>query len=573
MADITSRKLKEVQPAFLTAGDGTATLEELQSTDDAGLKNHIIDGKNNDTGVTLSKLGTTGQYATFQVGGIPRGSLDNSLSKSFPLVVRNAWVDGTTSQYGTEFVTNTGTTYRRLVMITPNVNSTDRIPLLLTQFSWEGSKSVFWTNAVEYKNSSTKDVEHLISAQNRTASKSATLKLFSSTGDTSYPQRGISISQNASETYNRIAIGGDYDATKDQTIQLHGDIYCGGVVSDVRQVIHVDATAGGGGDGTSSTPYNTLDLALAKVDGSHDKNITILVYGKDPTGVQNYSDNAYTVGNTYKFYNCNLNIVGVKEDGNSFENGGSAPNLVEHDYPRISFDMTNGSASQPLTSHGIRLSNSSIVFKNLRLITPVYTGDALSGTENLGGYGLVKSQTSIDNYDNYTEGTFNKVHIFNSRIELGDCPLVNTKVGEKTDLLLNAVRIIRTNASITYGGVGVQTNKQDSSGTAQVPTWDGAKFVNQQINTIEVGYLAKISQGSFFFRGEGALDSQSAGYFGAYPSTDSASYSYTAPTTNDRIEKEYNLISGIDTAYVVTAGVVGQSPVNINSNKVGGWYV
>ena len=146
---------------------------------------------------------------------------------------------------------------------------------------------------------------------------------------------------------------------------------------------------------------------------------------------QNYSDNAYTVGSSYKFYNCNLNIVGVKEDGNSFENGGSSPNLFEHDYPRISFAMSNASETQPLTSHGIRLSNSAVVFKNLRLITPVYTGDALTGTENSGGYGLVKSQTLIDDYDDYTEGTFNKVHIHNSRIELGDCPLVNTKVGEK----------------------------------------------------------------------------------------------------------------------------------------------
>ena len=72
--------------------------------------------------------------------------------------------------------------------------------------------------------------------------------------------------------------------------------------------------------------------------------------------------------------------------------------------------------------------------------------------------------------------------------------------------------------------------------------------------------------------GKGALNSQTTGYFGAYP-TDSTTYD--APTTNvlNGAEKEYNLISGIDTAYVVTAGTVGKSPVNINSNKVGGWYV
>ena len=84
-------------------------------------------------------------------------------------------------------------------------------------------------------------------------------------------------------------------------------------------------------------------------------------------------------------------------------------------------------------------------------------------------------------------------------------------------------------------------------------------------------------KGSFFVSGEGvytASPSSVAGFFGHYPEQHSASVQglWANPTGSDRIEKEYNLFTNISSIKIATAGTVGNIPVNISSNKVGGWY-
>ena len=119
---------------------------------------------------------------------------------------------------------------------------------------------------------------------------------------------------------------------------------------------------------------------------------------------------------------------------------------------------------------------------------------------------------------------------------------------------------------MTYGSIG-QTGGQDNSGTADNPPVFGTFFTNQA----ESGYFADVTECKWWWEGGGVLDGANSGFYGFYPhtdSTDDASYSYADPTSDDRFERGYNMVLGVQNEYhyAISGDSNQKLPLNIQSN-------
>tara|TARA_R100000734_G_C3319248_1_gene114780 strand:+ start:5050 stop:6735 length:1686 start_codon:yes stop_codon:yes gene_type:complete len=561
MATVSSKKIKDVAPSWLHVGKkGTQDLTELQDIT-VGANNHLTDGNNNSTGVILSKEGVDdNQFLTFQVGSEPRDASTVAFYKTYPLVVRNAHINSVNvAQYGAEDLYASGSQYRKLMIQSPNDGDATSQGMLTSTYKKTATEGEFITTAGDYKATSARDIKHTIVASHSNSPLKQSEVLIGA-GNYTNREKGIHVVDNPNASgRNIVSIGGDISISKSENIQITGDVNVDGSIQMQERTIYVDDDIATDGIGTATSPYKLLHSALSALDGSSNQSITIYLMSRTSSPLSNA---VYTLEGHYNFYNCVLNFVGVNASGTPYYNSNSY-NFFEHDYPKIYTSMNN--SGSVLESFGINARNCNISFRNLRLITPIYGTAQNSQTENNGGYGFVKSP-------NTSTPSTNNIYIHNSRIELGDAPFINTKEGEETNIYLNSVRIIRTDNTKTYGGIGALTNGQDQAGQASIPTWDAStsKYVNSTINSITVGYLAKIYHGKYIVSGESDLNSQPAGYFSHNP-TDGTYGDPTTGTTNGA-EKEYNLVANISATKIATTSPTGNIPINIHSNKVEGWY-
>jgi len=323
--------------------------------------------------------------------------------------------------------------------------------------------------------------------------------------------------------------------------------------AEADNVFYVDVVNGDDADaGTSAKPIASINEVMTRVNGLSGQNITIYLLGKDDSSSGNASDNGYTIGVDCYLYNCNLKIKGLKYDKTEFDTSDG-----DHDLPRLNFSMNNTVTDRG--SFGFWLNNCTADVSNLRLITPIWTTDE------------EKDDANTDAMFKTLEGRYS-IRIQYCRTEIGDVPLIAGGESATVDITLFRNRIIRSDAGLSYGSVG-QSGGQDNSGTAGVPVWNTDHFENVVTAHGTKGYFANTHMGRVWILGDtttytGGL----AGFFGAFPSDDSGTYSYTNPTANDQQNGMQTLFKNPHSIYVATAGTTGKLPVNFQSNKVTSWY-
>ena len=347
-----------------------------------------------------------------------------------------------------------------------------------------------------------------------------------------------------------------------ESLHVYGNLkLTAGVLKQSKRVIYINPASGddsnsGWSVGTAIAGFST---AMQMVNNMSNTDIHFILLGNDNSSSGNISDAMFGANVQCKLTNCNLTIEGRTHDGLDLSNTDT-----ELDYPHLYFSMDTSGTERKAT--GFTLENCQVAVKWVRLVTPVYNSsvtDDPSGAND----GLFKA-SPFGGFD---------IQFSHMRTELGDAPVVSGGYVNTVNINMYRNRIIRTNSGLTYGSAG-SFGGQDNSGVASVPVWNGSThFVNAtDAQGKPLGLFSDTHQGSIYVIGDTEVyTGGNAGMFGAFPSTDSSSYSYTDPTSNDQQEKEQNLFYNRSAQYVETTdgSSTGKKPLNFNTNRFDGWYL